>query len=85
MSEAKLKAAELIVVDYIKENYSKTNWRYVDFVEEDRFLDEARCDENIDLKAWDAEEIAEYCLENICASYLMEQAQQCAIECSLGI
>mgnify|MGYP003628519286 CR=1 FL=1 len=62
------KASE-IVREKVKEREEESmtiykTWRYVDFVDEDRFLDEVGDDKRIKDK-WDAEQVAEYALDQI--------------------
>ena len=40
----KLDKANEIIKKYIKKNYNNNDWRYIDFVNEDRFYDEIKQD-----------------------------------------
>lgn len=62
---SKLKASNEIVKNTISKNYDKNSWRFIDFVEEDRFMIESVGDKNIEIDSWSVEEIAEYALEQI--------------------
>ena len=68
----KIQKANQIVKDTIAENYPTTSWRYIDFVQEDRFVNEVVSDEKIDLKNWSAVEMAEYALEQINVTHPIE-------------
>ena len=64
MSE-KINKANEIVKEYCSNNFAKKSYPYIDFVNEDRFLDEIIKEENVDLKKDSAEELAEFAIEQI--------------------
>jgi hypothetical protein len=63
--EKKLSNANNLVKKYISEKFDKDSWVYIDFVKENRFLDEIQRDSDISIKTLSANELAEYAIENI--------------------
>ena len=69
LAERNKKAAEIVRAE-VKQREEETmsplykSWRYTDFVDEDRFLDEIKTDKGVN-DSMDAEELAEYAIEQI--------------------
>lgn len=64
-----LEKANVLIKDYIKKNYQKDHWRYIDFVGEDRFLNEV-IEETTE--GMSAAEIAEDVLRQICEASVFD-------------
>ncbi len=61
----KLKKANNIVKRFVKHNFEKPHWVYMDFYIDDRFLNEIETDKYVNIDNWSEEELAGYAIEKI--------------------
>ena len=61
----KLKKANEIVKGFCNKHWKSSHWIYIDFVKEDRFLDEIASETSVDIEKDSAEELAEFAIEQI--------------------
>lgn len=61
----KLKKANQLVKEWANDNFKEPHYVYIDFVKDDRFLNEIVDDKGIDVGKSTAEELADYAIENI--------------------
>lgn len=65
MEKAKIEKANIILKEMVKNDFKESSWVYIDFVKEDRFLNEIKNDKNINISESTSEELAEYAYEMI--------------------
>lgn len=66
--DKKINKINKIVCKFIKEEFEKTSWPYIDFIEEGRLFYEIKRDRNIDLVYQSVGEISDYIIEQISAN-----------------